>query len=210
MSAEYRMERNPGKADNSGKQALHPRLIPHRTVGTKEIAKFSQETSSISSADMLGALEVLSQYTAMQLREGYTVYIEGIGYLSATLQSRPVMEADELRSESVRFKNVAFRCDKELKKKLRTMPVFKAQTTKKEVYDMEERKSRLIWYLDRYEYITSTYYAALNNCSKYSAQKDLNQLTENGLLVKNGHRCTTTYRKNDTSPDLISEMRIPE
>lgn len=205
MAAEYRMEPNPNPKGGSEKQALHPRLIPKGTVGTEEIAKYSQETSSISSADMKGALAVLARYTQTKLHDGYTVYIEGIGYLTPTLQSRPVMEAKELRSESVHFKNVAFRCDKELKHALKTMPVYKAPTPKIKNYDPEERRARLIWYLDRHEYITSTYYAAINNCSKYSAQQDLKRFTAEGLIRQSGYRSATMYRKNEEGGFIVNE-----
>lgn len=195
MSAEYRMERNPNPKGDDKQQALHPRLIPQGTLGTEDIAKFSQTISTISEADMKGALAVLAQFTAHQLREGYTVYIEGVGYLTPTLQSRPVMDTKELRSESVHFKNVAFRCDKELKRKLKSMPIYKSNTAKLKKYSLDERRERLIRYLDGEEYITSTYYAALNHCSKYSAQKDLEMFTKEGVVIKSGYRSSTHYRK---------------
>lgn len=209
MAAEYKMEQNPSPKGQKEKQALHPRLVSQGTVGTKEITQFAQDTSTISSADMRGALAVLARYTYMQLRDGYTVYIEGIGYLSATLQSRPVTDAKELRSESVHFKNVAFRCDKKLKHELKGMSIYKATTGKSKTYDIEERRARLIWYLDNHEYITSTYYCGLNNCSKYSAQQDLKKFVTDGLITCSGYRSSTTYRKSDYG-SLTTEVLIPE
>ncbi|MEG1748362.1 MAG: hypothetical protein RRZ65_00040 [Tannerellaceae bacterium] len=209
MAAEYKMERNPNPKREIEKQALHPRLISQGTVGTEEIAQYAQDTSSISSADMKGALAVLAQYTARQLKDGYTVYIEGIGYLTPTLQSRPVMEAKELRSESVHFKNVAFRCDKKLKHNLKVMPIYKESTPKLEDFDIDERRSRLIWYLDRHDYITSTTYRALNHCSKYSAQNDLQYFVGTELLQKIGHRGSTIYQRNIHNP-LSTEKFMPE
>lgn len=209
MAAEYKMERNPNPKGKVEKQALHPRLVVRDTVGTEAIAKFAQDTSTISAADMKGALAVLAHYTTQQLEDGYTVHLEGIGYLTATLQSRPVMEAKELRSESVHFKNVAFRCDKKLKHRLKTMPIYKASTPKLEEFDIDQRRSRLIWYLDRKGYITSTVYCALNHCSKYSAQNDLKFFLAETLLQKLGRRGSTIYQKNEHAP-LIAEQFIPE
>lgn len=209
MAAEYKMEQNPDPKGGKGKRALHPRLVSQGTVGTAEIAYFSQNTSSISAADMKGALAVLSRFTRTKLEEGYTVYIEGIGYLTPTLQSRPVMDTKELRSESVHFKNVAFRCDKRLKHELKGMSVYKASTSKEKCYDLDERRARLLWYLDRHEYITSTYYSGLNNCSKYSAQQDLKKFLADGIITRSGYRSATTYRKSDYG-SLTTEMLIPE
>ena len=209
MSAEYKMERNPRLKGDDKKQALHPRLVPSGTVGTNQIAQFSQDTSSISAADMKGALAVLARYTELQLQEGFTVHIEGIGYLTPTLQSRPVMDPKELRSESVHFKNVAFRCDKKLKNAMRVMKAYKAPTPKVEHYDLEERRARLIWYLDHHDQITSTNYRGLNHCSKYSAQNDLKYFTDEGLLIQTGYRSSTSYRKNENKV-LVTERFIPE
>ena len=196
MVAEYKMERNPNPKGDNEQQALHPRLISQGTVGTDDIARYPQTVSTISEADMKGALAVLAQYAAYQLREGYTVYIEGIGYLTPTLQSRPVMETKELRSESVHFKNVAFRCDKELKHKLKSMHIYKAHTPKLKEFDTNERRRRLLRYLDRNEYITSTDYAVLNHCSKYGAQQDLKRFTDEGVIRQSGYRSSTNYRKS--------------
>lgn len=209
MAAEYKMERNPRPEADGQPQPLHPRLVSQGTVGTNELAQYAEDTSSVSAADMKGALAVLARFTARQLRDGYTVYIEGIGYLKPTLKSRPVMDAKEIRSESVHFKNVVFRCDIDLKHELKTMPVFKAPVPKVKDYDREERMARLVWYLDKNEYITSSYYRALNHCSKYSAQNDLNRFTEEGLLVRSGVRSSTMYRKNEHAA-LVTERFIPE
>ena len=44
---------------------------------------------------------------------GYNVELEGIGTFSVSLKSRPVMEKNEVRAESIHFKDVKFRSSKE-------------------------------------------------------------------------------------------------
>ena len=46
---------------------------------------------------------------------GYNVELEGIGTFSVSLKSRPVMEKNEIRAESIHFKDVKFRSSKELR-----------------------------------------------------------------------------------------------
>ena len=53
--------------------------------------------------------------------KGYIVELEGIGFFSISLSSRPVMDKSEIRSKSIHFRNVNFRYEKYLKKKLKTM-----------------------------------------------------------------------------------------
>lgn len=197
MAAEYKMERNPPKGDAAAQPPLHPRIVSKGTVGLKELMQFSNDRSSISSADIQGAMQILSEFITEHLRDGYGVRLEGIGSFSVTLASRPVMEAKELRSESVRFKNVKFRCSPVLKQSLKAMPVRKHAGGPGDSFDPAERRSRLMSYLDRKGYITSTQYAVLNHCSKYCAQKELKQCVAEGELKVLGRRSSTLYQKKD-------------
>ena len=46
---------------------------------------------------------------AEKLRDGYSVHLDGIGYLQMTLKCPPVKSPKEVRAESIQFKSVAFR-----------------------------------------------------------------------------------------------------
>ena len=116
MTARYRMERNPDSGKNGNKMPLHPRLIPYETVSIKKLMKYAKSRSTYSEADIAGALQLITDLVTERLREGDNVEIEGLGFFSVSLQSRAVMSKTELRSESVRFKNVNFRCCQQLKK----------------------------------------------------------------------------------------------
>ena len=63
------------------------------------------------------------------LMYGYNVELEGIGTFSVSLKSRPVMEKNEIRAESIHFKDVKFRSSKELRDRLKTMPEFREEYT---------------------------------------------------------------------------------
>ena len=121
MTARYRMERNPDSGKNGNKMPLHPRLIPYETVSIKKLMKYAKSRSTYSEADIAGALQLITDLVTERLREGDNVEIEGLGFFSVSLQSRAVMSKTELRSESVRFKNVNFRCCQQLKKALKTL-----------------------------------------------------------------------------------------
>ena len=57
----------------------------------------------------------------------------------------------------------------------------------------EERKTRMLDYLDRNESITTITYTKLNACSRYQATSDLKKYVEEGLLYRVGSSTHVTY-----------------
>lgn len=116
MYARYRMVRNPNPTGDKKKQAMHPRVVPYGTIRTNDLIEEAQTRSTMSGADLKGALRVIADVMADRLEQGYIVELEELGFFSVSLASRPVMDKKEIRSESIHFKNVNFRCGKYLKK----------------------------------------------------------------------------------------------
>ena len=189
------MERNPDSEQKGKKMPLHPRLIPYKTVSIKNMMRFAKSRSTYSEADIAGALKLIADLVTEHLRDGDNVEIEGLGFFSVSLQSRPVMEKGELRSESVHFKNVNFRCCQELKKALRTMPLSRLKEPGYKSLVMEEKEERLDNYMDKYPYITVMQYRRLTGTSDYSARKDLAAFVSAGLLLEGGTRHLSIYTR---------------
>ena len=219
MTARYRMERNPDSGKNGNKMPLHPRLIPYETVSIKKLMKYAKSRSTYSEADIAGALQLITDLVTERLREGDNVEIEGLGFFSVSLQSRAVMSKTELRSESVRFKNVNFRCCQQLKKALKTMPLTRMKSSGHCAPGMADREELLYRYLDENSYITVRSYRYLIGLSDYSARKDLAALVASGRLVK-AAVCLPSipFRKRKTRASLnlwwsirtcLDEGRIP-
>ena len=103
------------------------------------------------------------------------------------------MDKKEIRSESIHFKNVNFRCGKYLKNKLKTMDLERMPEGKGVLPPFEERVRRLTEYLEKHHYITCGDYRELTGCSKYRALEDLKKLIDEGKLEKNGYRSTRVY-----------------
>lgn len=162
MTAIYKMEQNPPKKGSGKKVVLHPRIVPWDTVSTDRLIEEASSRSTYTSGDLKGAVRLLSDMLKEKLRDGYNVYLDGIGYFSVSLKSRPVEDKKELRSESVHFKNVNFRCCAGLKHELKTMPVERYKEPKVTDFSQEEKESRLLRYLERHAYITTLAYQGLN------------------------------------------------
>lgn len=193
MGARYTLVRNPNPESSDETQALHARIVPYGTIGIDQLMENAQGRSTFTAADIRGALRLLSDLMAERLEEGYNVELEGIGFFSVSLASRPVMEKKEIRSESVHFKNVNFRCGKRLKDRLKNMPLVRLKEGKSNLIPPEERQQLLMHYLEKHHYITSSTYRGLVGCTKYSALQDLNHLVDEGMLEKGGYRSTRIY-----------------
>lgn len=193
MCARYRMVRNPNPTGDKKKQALHPRVVPYGTIHTNDLIEEAEGRSGISGADIKGALQVIADVMARRLDDGYNIELDGIGFFSVSLASRPVMNKKELRSESIHFRNVNFRCGKYLKSKLKSMHLERMPEGKGVLPPFDERVRRLTEYLNVHHYITCSDYRELTGCSKYRALEDLKKLIDEGKLEKGGYRSTRVY-----------------
>jgi len=196
MGANYKLVRNPDPAGTNKKKPFHARITPIDTVSIIELMEHAREFSTLSTADVKGALQLISDLLSTYLSNGYNVELDGIGYFSVSLSSRPVLEKSEIRSESVRFKNVNFRCHTHLRHRLKSMSVTRLPEEKRESFSKEEREERLWAYLKRKPIITTRTYMSVCQCSKYLALKDLNRLLARGLLIAEGYKSTRVYIKN--------------
>lgn len=195
MKARYRMEKNPDPTGSNDETPLHPRLVPNRTISIREMMIFDKERSTYSEADIAGALKLITDLVYGELKQGNVVEIEGLGFFSVSLESRKVMDKKELRSESVHFKNVNFRCCQEMKDRLKTMNVERLKEEKRKTFSDEEKFRRLQWHMDRYPYITVMQYRSLNGCTDYKARKELATFVKEGFLHEGGTRHMTIYTR---------------
>lgn len=214
MTAVYKMEKNPPKKGSGKKAVLHPRIVPWNTVDTESLIKEGSRRSTYTKGDLKGAIRVIADLLAENLEDGNNVNLDGIGYFSVSLWSRPVEDKKELRSESVHFKNVNFRCSVELRKRLNSMELERYREPKKSTFSEEEKERRLLHYLDRHAYITTLAYQGLNACTQYQARKELKQFVAEGVLIENGTRRMCLYMKRpepEELPDtLVVESNVGE
>lgn len=195
MKAKYQLVRTPDFNNSPETQPLHPRLVSHKTVSITELMRHAKNYSSLSTADMKAALQLIAELLEDNLRHGFQVELDGIGYFSVSLKSRPVMEKEEIRSPSIHFKQVNFRLNKEMKIRLRGMELERDPEQRKEPFSPQEREQRLWNYLNRHPSISTSIYMALNRCTRYLALKDLNHWLEEEKLTEAGHRNTRIYLK---------------
>lgn len=140
MTAVYKMEKNPPKKGSGKKIVLHPRIIPWGTLNTEALIEEGSKRSTYSRGDLKGAVRLIADMLTEKLEDGYNVYLDGIGYFSVSLRSRPVEDKKELRSESVHFKNVNFRCCAKLKKALKIFLWSVTKSLKRLIFHRKKKK----------------------------------------------------------------------
>lgn len=193
MCARYRMVRNPNPTGDKKKQALHPRVVPYGTLHTDEVIKEAESRSGMSGADIKGALRVLADVMTSRLDQGYNIELDGLGFFSVSLTSRPVMDKKEIRSESIHFKNVNFRCGKYLKSKLKTMHLERIPEGKGVLPPFEERVRRLDGVSEHTPFYHLQRLPRPDRMLQIRALEDLNKLINEGKLEKGGYRSTRVY-----------------
>lgn len=142
MSIKYRLEPFRNNISKEGKQGVFPQLIKGRTVTIKDLAKKISIDSSFTEGDVLGILQNLTENIALFLSLGSNVNLDGLGTLSltATLKNKD-LAPHQIRSDSIRIKNVRFRTSPYFKKRLQDTTFIKAKNEKTLSAHTEQEKN---------------------------------------------------------------------
>lgn len=193
MAANYKLMRNPNPTKSDEMKPLHPRVKSFGTLSIDELADRAQGRSGLSAPVIKSALLLISDLLCETLKEGYNVNLNKIGYFSVSLKSRPVMDKNQIRSESVHFSHVNFRCAQELKDKLASMDVTRAQSVTVPNLSQAEREALLRIHFANKPNLTTTEYMNLTYSSRQRALKELKGLIEAGKIIKIGSKNATQY-----------------
>lgn len=194
MAAEYDLVRKPNEKGDGTLQPLYPRIVSKGTIDTRELIERIVKCSTFSYGDVEGVFAELTEKISDYLIDGYHVEFGKMGYFSAKLAARPVMDKKEIRAASVHFENINFRPSSWFRKYSRgsverATHGFNQSTELPE----EERRRRLEVYLDKHPFITRTTYSSITGLLKNRALKDLNKLIEDGVLSYEGSGCHKVY-----------------
>ena len=187
MAIKFSVHKTPQPNDRKGKQLTHARAIARSTQKMDDICALVCERGSISSADVKAVLDSFVWVIGHSLKYGDNVELEGLGHFSPSLRTQKLPDGRSV----VSLDNVNFRCSEKLKNELKSAQLEKIKTAT--CYMPEERKTRMLDYLQRNESITTITYTKLNACSRYQATADLTKYVEEGLLYRVGGSTHVTY-----------------
>ena len=114
MAVPYKLLRTTGSLAN--KSTLKVVLDEYGTVGIATLAKLIDKATTMTKADLVGALEALKTEMVNQLMDGNRVHLPGLGYFSLSVKGELY---EDPRSHKFRLRNayvrtVNFRPDKQL------------------------------------------------------------------------------------------------
>lgn len=113
MSVSYKLIKNHSPLSN--KTSYKVVVVENETIGLKRISRHIQQATSLTPADVVGALTALKTEIAEELKMGNGVHLPGIGYFSLALcgdlYEDPRSHHYRLRNAGVR--KVKFRPDTE-------------------------------------------------------------------------------------------------
>lgn len=197
MSAEYDVFKTPKPESGSPRQEYHARLVPNgEVVRINELSMLISEISSFSSADVGGMLKAFQETMSLLLLQGRKIELEGLGLFSVALGTRPVKqtEQDQEENKEIYVKTVKFRCSAELRSKVRHMHLKRIPKSKRETnLPAEERKKNILSYLSGEDTIITSECMGLNHCTRYTAQKDLKELSGERLIKNTRSKHTSAY-----------------
>lgn len=180
-------------AINGNKPVPYARVISSGTRNMKRICYELSDSCSITSSDIKGVLEALSQYIGRELAEGYTVELDGLGHFSPALKSTKSVNEEGVISYSAAVQGVNFRCANRLKEMVKKNRPQKIKRDNIPTDDQEGRKKKMQEYLQNHRSINISDYAKLNRCTFYMAQKDIKQFVADGIIDSEGYQTHRVY-----------------
>lgn len=175
------------------KSKPYARVISRGTRKMDRICYELSDSCSITSSDIKGVLEALSQYIGRELSEGYTVELEGLGYFSPSLKSKQGFNDKGETVYCASVHGVNFRCSNELKEMVKANRPQKVKRDNIPTEDQESRKKKMLAYLKQYPSINISDYRRLNQCTYYIAQKDIQQFCDENIIVSSGYHTHRVY-----------------
>ncbi|RHJ78516.1 HU family DNA-binding protein [Parabacteroides sp. AM08-6] len=186
MSLKFGWYKTPVPSGREDKEIPHARVIPQGTIHTNQLCKIISEASSLSSADVKGVLEALNYWMGFYLSEGNSIELDGLGHFSPTLKSRTTTDDNGKQKVTVQADSVGFRCAVSLKEQIRNTDLEKVTQNKEKPLSPEERKKNILNFIDKNVSINSTKCMEINRCNRHVALQDLNELENEGKVLKTG------------------------
>ena len=121
MTVNYKLLRTSGKLEK--RKALRIVPIKKDVTGIERICQRIQQSTTLTTADILGTISALKTELAEELKSGNTVHLPGIGFFSLALKGDihedPKTHRHQLRNVAVR--KIRFRPDKDFHEALGKM-----------------------------------------------------------------------------------------
>ena len=197
MSIYYDLYENPDKEGTEEQKLLHARVVPSGTYTTKEFVERVSMMHHIPHAQLVGAVEAITDELQTLLSRGYIVEFGDLGHFSLTLSlEKEITDRKEVRSPSVHLKNIKLKVKQTYKRELNSkmdLERISSPTRSNMNISEEECLKRLQDFLEKYPCINRADYCAITGMNKTQAIRQLNLFIEKGIIQKYGTGKTVVY-----------------
>lgn len=207
MAAEYDFQRRPNPKGDGELQPLYPRIVNKGTISMERLTQDISGMSSFTPGDVKGVMALIEDRISYYLSEGHHVQLGNIGYFSASLKARPVMDPKEIHAQTIFFGKVNLRISPDFRKRCAGF-VERAKYGFRKSSELTgaERYRRLLVFLETHPFITRQDYSGITGLLKNKALKDLNLLVEKGYLCAVGRGSHKVYVKADNK--VVKEENV--
>ncbi len=194
MAVKYDFYETPVPGDGTKEKKLHVRVVPGGTTNSKKLAEQIHSRSTLAKGDISAVITSLEEIMVELLKSGGRVHLDGIGYFEMTLTCPPVASPKEIRAESIRFKSVAFRPEKRLKKAFADTVFVRSENKKHSVRLSEAEVDGLLadYFVDN-AYIIRSDFERLCGFTRTTANRRMAELVKQRKLRRGGVHHSPVY-----------------
>ena len=187
MAALYDLFRTPQPKDEK-KVRYHARSVVTGKMSTQHLVRTIAQRSAFKESVVTGVLLALEDVLCESLAEGKSVQLDGVGAFRISAKSPSVRDRREIRAESIEFKGVVYKADKNLLKKLSATKFLRTKYShcSVDISDIEI-DGFLTEYFKEHDYITTKELEQLCGLSNATALRRLQQRVKEGKLAHPGH-----------------------
>ena len=187
MAALYDLFRTPQPKDEK-KVRYHARSVVTGKMSTQHLIRTIAQRSAFKESVVTGVLLALEDVLSESLAEGKSVQLDGVGAFRISAKSPSVRDRREIRAESIEFKGVVYKADKNLLKKLSATKFLRTKYShcSVEVSDIEI-DGILTEHFKEHDYITTKELEQLCGLSNATALRRLKERVNEGKLAHPGH-----------------------
>lgn len=187
MAALYDLFRTPQQKGET-KVRYHARSVVTGKTSTKDLIRTISKRSAFKEGVVTGVLIALEEVLRDELAAGKSVQLDGVGAFRISAKSPSVRDRHEIRAESIEFKGVVYKADKQLLKKLSGTKFMRTKYSQcsNEISEIEIDGS-LMEYFKEHNYITTKEMQQICGLSNATALRRLKERVKAGKLSHPGH-----------------------
>ena len=187
MAALYDLFRTPQQKGET-KVRYHARSVVTGKTSTKDLIRTISKRSAFKEGVVTGVLIALEEVLRDELAAGKSVQLDGVGAFRISAKSPSVRDRHEIRAESIEFKGVVYKADKQLLKKLSGTKFMRTKYSQcSEDISEIEIDGILMEHFKEHDYITTKELQVLCGLSNATALRRLKDRVKEGKLTHPGH-----------------------